>query len=71
MSADQLNGGAFGELSAADWELISPYLQENERLFEIRVEDLLAVDGEIRIPEQVYRKVVVADSSILKESHNR
>jgi len=71
VSADQLNGGTFSELSAADWELISPYLQENERLFEIRVEDLLAVDGEIRIPEQVYRKVVVADSSILKESHNR
>ena len=71
VSADQLNGGAFGELSAADWELILPYLQENERLFEIRVEDLLTVEGEIRLPEQVYRKVVVADSGVLKESHNR
>jgi len=37
ITEDQLNGGAFVPLTAADWELIHPYLQENERLFGIRV----------------------------------
>ena len=42
----------------ADWQLIKPYLEENERLFGIEVEkDLLTVDGELRPPEEVYRKV--------------
>jgi len=53
----QLNGGEFSELTDADWDLILPYLQENERLFSIKVEDLLTVDGERREPAQVYRKV--------------
>jgi glutamate synthase domain-containing protein 1/glutamate synthase domain-containing protein 3 len=54
---DQLNGGAFVPLTKADWALIHPYLQENERLFGIRVEALLTVGNELRRPEQVYRKV--------------
>ncbi|HSW01089.1 MAG TPA: hypothetical protein VLI39_13010 [Sedimentisphaerales bacterium] len=53
----QLNGGKFVELAEADWELILPYLQENERLFGITVEDLLTVDGKPCKPAQVYRKV--------------
>ena len=57
--ADQLNGGAYRTLSAADWKLILPYLRENERLFGIRVEaDLLTVDGAQRQPADVYRKVI-------------
>ena len=32
---EQLNGGQFFPLTDADWELILPYLQENERLFGI------------------------------------
>ena len=59
VSEDQLNGGVFGELSAADWELIKPYLQENERLLGIRLADLLRVDGEACKPADVYRKVEV------------
>ena len=55
----QLNGGAFAELSPADWELILPYLQENERLFGIRVDELLRVKGASQTPQQVYRKVKV------------
>jgi glutamate synthase domain-containing protein 1/glutamate synthase domain-containing protein 3 len=55
--AQQLNGGKFVELTEADWELILPYLQENERLFGIKVEDLLTVDGRPCKPQQVYRKV--------------
>jgi glutamate synthase domain-containing protein 3 len=55
---EQLNAGAYYSLSTADWKLILPYLQENERLFGIRVnEDLLTVDGVLRKPAEVYRKV--------------
>ncbi|HSF81788.1 MAG TPA: hypothetical protein VLA49_11170 [Anaerolineales bacterium] len=71
VSTGQLNGGAFSELSPADWQLILPYLQENERLFEIRVEDLLTVQGEQRPPQAVYRKVMVAGSGLLREGQNR
>jgi hypothetical protein len=57
--AEQLNEGAFARLSKADWRLISPYLAENERLFNISVEkDLLTVDGELLAPEAVYRKII-------------
>jgi glutamate synthase domain-containing protein 1/glutamate synthase domain-containing protein 3 len=55
----QLNGGAYRPLSAADWKLILPFLQENERLFDIQIErDLLCVDGQLRRPGEVYRKVM-------------
>jgi glutamate synthase domain-containing protein 1/glutamate synthase domain-containing protein 3 len=55
---EQLNGGAFGELTKEDWRLILPYLKENEHLFDISVEnDLLMVDGEKKAPEEVYRKI--------------
>jgi glutamate synthase domain-containing protein 3 len=53
----QLNGGKFTALTPADWDLILPYLEENERLFGIKVEDLLTVDGRVCKPEEVYRKV--------------
>jgi len=54
----QLNGGVFTELSADDWELIRPYLEENERLFGIALRELLTVDGRLCPPQAVYRKVV-------------
>jgi glutamate synthase domain-containing protein 1/glutamate synthase domain-containing protein 3 len=54
----QLNGGKFTMLTPADWDLILPYLQENERLFGIKVEDLLTVEGRACKPEEVYRKVM-------------
>ncbi len=55
---DQLNGGRITRLMPADWELILPYLRENERLFNIPVEDfLLKVDGVKKHPEDVYRKI--------------
>jgi glutamate synthase domain-containing protein 1/glutamate synthase domain-containing protein 3 len=57
--AEQLNGGMFRKLSADDWKLILPYLQENERLFDIRIErDLLTVKGVLKAPAEVYRKVM-------------
>ena len=56
---EQLNGGAYRLLSAADWKLILPYLQENERLFGVRIDrDLLTVDGILTSPQVVYRKVL-------------
>jgi glutamate synthase domain-containing protein 3 len=54
---DQLNGGAFVPVTEADWAVIQPHLQENERLFGIRVEALLTVGDEVKPPEEVYRKV--------------
>jgi glutamate synthase domain-containing protein 3 len=56
---EQLNGGAYRPLAPADWRLILPYLEENQRLFGIRIDhDLLTVDGLLRTPSQVYRKVL-------------
>jgi hypothetical protein len=65
--AEQLNGGVFRKLKADDWKLIEPYLRENERLFDIRVErDLLTVGGERRKPAEVFRKVM-PKSAVKKE----
>jgi glutamate synthase domain-containing protein 1/glutamate synthase domain-containing protein 3 len=58
MVDQQLNGGKFARVTAADWELILPYLEENQRLFGITVEQLLMVNGQQRKPAQVYRKVI-------------
>ncbi len=56
---EQLNGAVYRPLSTVDWRLILPYLQENERLFGIRVQqDLLTVDGVLKNPAAVYRKVM-------------
>ncbi len=65
MDDDQLNGGCYEQLTDADWALILPYLEENERLFGIRVADLLTVDGRTRAPEQVYRKVRPVKTGVL------
>ena len=60
---EQLNGGNFFKLTDQDWETILPYLEENERLFGIKVYDLLTVDGKLKRPGQVYRKVAPAKLS--------
>ena len=67
---DQLNGGEFVDLSPADWDLILPYLKENEKLFGISIEnDLLTVNGENKVYKDVYRKVqAVALDVLAKES---
>jgi hypothetical protein len=65
VSADQLNGGQFASLSEDDWHIIEPYLRQNEALFGIRVSDLLTVDGEVRHPSQVYRKVEIKSLDVL------
>jgi hypothetical protein len=58
MVDQQLNGGQFAQLTDADWELILPFLEENQRLFGITVERLLTVKGRKLEPSRVYRKVV-------------
>jgi glutamate synthase domain-containing protein 3 len=54
----QLNGGEITALTQKDWDLILPYLKENERLFGISIQDdLLGVNGSKKEPLAVYRKV--------------
>ena len=67
---EQLNGGEYTELTQDDWDLILPYLKENEKLFGISIEnDLLMVNKEARNFRDVYRKVqAVKLEAIAKES---
>jgi hypothetical protein len=37
--------------------LIEPYLEENEKLFDITIDRLLTVDGDKKAPKDVYRKI--------------
>jgi glutamate synthase domain-containing protein 1/glutamate synthase domain-containing protein 3 len=57
VSAEQLNGGDFVEFTDADWTLIRPYLEENERLFGIPLARLLETGGKAATPAGVYRKI--------------
>ena len=54
---DQLNGGQLTGVGDVDWKAISPYLQENERLFGIEVEELLKTENQVAKPSTAYRKV--------------
>ena len=67
---DQLNGGEFVDLSQEDWDLILPYLKENEKLFGISIEkDLLTINGKKKDYTKVYRKVQAVILDVLaKES---
>jgi hypothetical protein len=63
---EQLNGGELVELTPADWELILPYLEQNEGLFGISIRnDLLTVDGVRRSYDSVYRKVQAVKTAVL------
>lgn len=55
---EQLNGGKFTEITEDDWNLILPYLKENERLFGIKIDDLLTVNRIKKDYKEVYRKIV-------------
>ncbi len=62
----QLNGGQILPFDERDWELILPYLKENERLFGISVNrHLLTVDGKRRKPGEVYRTIGAVRLSVL------
>lgn len=63
---EQLNGGEFAPFTRQDWNLIIPYLKENERLFGISIErDVLRTDGVMKRPEEVYRKVKAVKLAVL------
>ncbi len=70
-SERQLNGGAFVALDDKDWRLIRPYLEENQRLFGIPIEDLLTVEGQVRSPQEVYRRVSSVKLSVLSDSEKK
>ncbi len=66
IAPEQLNGGEIVSFTERDWELILPYLQENERLFGISInEHLLTVDGRKQKPEEVYRTIGPVKLSVL------
>jgi glutamate synthase domain-containing protein 1/glutamate synthase domain-containing protein 3 len=66
----QLNGGHFAELTDQDWDLILPYLEENQKLFGITIDQLLTVNGRKQKPEKVYRKVVPGHISAAASEEN-
>jgi FMN-dependent NADH-azoreductase len=67
----QLNGGVFSPLTDKDWRLIRSYLDENERLFGVKVRELLTVDGAVKAPQDVYRKVGAVQLSVLAGSEKK
>jgi glutamate synthase domain-containing protein 1/glutamate synthase domain-containing protein 3 len=64
---EQLNGGEFAEITDADWKLILPYLEENEKLFDIAVDRLLTVAGNKKSPQTVYRKIKPQKAAAVKK----
>ena len=66
ISTEQLNGGIISPFTEDDWQLILPYLKENERLFGISINnDLLIVDGKKKKPQEVYRTISAVKLSVL------
>ncbi|MGA2863884.1 MAG: glutamate synthase [Verrucomicrobiota bacterium] len=63
----QLNGGKFARLTGADWDLILPHLEENQRLFGITIDQLLTDKGRKRKPAAVYRKVLPGSVAAIAE----
>ncbi|MFC2033069.1 glutamate synthase [Chloroflexota bacterium] len=67
---EQLNGGEFADMKPEDWELIFPYLQENQRLFGISIENnLLVVSGRKMDYNKVYRKVRAVRLRVLSKTN--
>jgi hypothetical protein len=68
LMAEQLNGGEFVSLTPDDWNLILPYLKENERLCDRSIErDLLTTWGYLKEPQEIYRKVRAVKLDVLTE----
>jgi glutamate synthase domain-containing protein 1/glutamate synthase domain-containing protein 3 len=64
---EQLNGGEFVKITDKDWQLIQPYLEENERLFGITIDRLLTIDNKKMTPQDVYRKIRPKKTTALKD----
>jgi glutamate synthase domain-containing protein 3 len=65
---EQLNGGQILPFTEKDWDLILPYLKENERLFGIPIDELLTVNNKIRRPDEVYRTIGAVKLGVLSSS---
>ncbi|MBN2402233.1 MAG: glutamate synthase [Spirochaetes bacterium] len=66
---EQLNGGIISPFTNRDWELILPYLKENERLFGISIDDhILNVHGKKMNPRDVYRTISAIKTSVLSSN---
>lgn len=64
VTESQLNGAEFASFRREDWITILPYLQENGRLFGISIRhDLLMVDGVLKWPEEVFRKIIASSET--------
>lgn len=63
--SEQLNGGEFVDMTEKDWEVILPYLEENERLFNIKINDLITVNGVKKSYTEAYRKVQAVKLEVL------
>ena len=66
VSHDQLNGGEIAPIGYEDWEIMLPYLEENERIFGISVAQLLGLGDRTLRPEEAYIKVFPRK---MKKSH--
>jgi glutamate synthase domain-containing protein 3 len=62
LDEDQLNGGRFETCSKEDWNLILPYLQKNEQLFGIRIQEDLLCGLNF---QEIYRKITPARTGAL------
>lgn len=66
VSPEQLNGGEIVELANRDWNLIKPYLEENEALFNIPISRLLQYNGRALEPNKIFRKIRPASLRVLE-----
>ncbi|MBD3203410.1 hypothetical protein GF327_03890, partial [Candidatus Woesearchaeota archaeon] len=66
LEENQLNGGRYSKLSNKDWDLIYPYLKENQELFGIKISDLLTINNQRRQPSEIYKKVEVGNNEVLQ-----
>lgn len=64
VTENQLNGAEFQPFRRDDWNTVLPYLKENGRLFGISIRhDLLMVDGVLKWPEEVFRKIIASQAT--------
>ncbi len=67
LEKDQLNAGEYVEVTPKDWEVMLPFLRENERLFEIPIDRLLSYRGHSLPYHKIYRKIAPSRVRVLQE----
>ena len=64
VTTSQLNGAVFAPFRQEDWNAVVDYLRRNETLFGLSIRhDLLLVDGVLKWPKEVFRKVVASPAT--------